>query len=261
AGGVALRSGGGLVGIAVPESLQLAVAQLVPCATTIPLAEDSQGRISRSAIGDILGAIGDNDSVVVGPGLGQSVELKNLMAVFVRENSKPTVIDADGLNNLENAWGEAPPYKEGAGELRLPDHYVLTPHPGELKRLWARWFRDEMPVERVEQAELFAQRVGGVMVLKGAGTVVSDGKRTYVNDTGNAGMATGGSGDVLAGCIGALLAMDPKVSGLDVFDAAVLGVWAHGRGGDLAVQKRSEIGLIASDLLDTLGIALTEAGS
>lgn len=269
AGNAALRSGAGLVRIAAPAGIQSAVVQLAPCATTVGLSEDSQGRISGSAIPDILAAIEENDSVVVGPGLSQSVELKQVIEALIRENTKPCVMDADGLNHLaglgptvilgtDNVESSGDPGGEAEAALRLPDHYVLTPHPGEMKRLWARWFRDEMPAERIEQAERFAQRTGGVMVLKGTGTVVTDGKRTYVNKTGNAGMATGGSGDVLAGCIGALLAMDAKVSGLDVFGAAVLGVWAHGRAGDLAAEKKSQIGLIATDLLERLGVALSE---
>ncbi|MCP4708466.1 MAG: NAD(P)H-hydrate dehydratase [Planctomycetes bacterium] len=242
AGNAALRSGAGLVRIAVPESIQLSVAQITPCATTIPLAEDENGRISREAIRDILGAIEDNDSVALGPGMGQSVELQEVMKEVVSKCQKPMVIDADGLNNLTGLVG---------GGLQLPENTVLTPHPGEMKRLWRAYFREELPEDRQEQAEKLAERAKAVVVLKGAETVVTDGARTYVNVTGNPGMATGGMGDVLTGIIGALLAN--QADKLSALNAAILGVYVHGRAGDQAAAVQGEVAMMASDLLDWLG--------
>jgi len=125
-----------------------------------------------------------------------------------------------------------------------------------MARLWARWFRRELPADRTEQAQRLAEKCGAVVVLKGAGTVVTDGKKTYLNETGNPGMATGGTGDVLSGCIGALLALGGKQKVFDAPSAAILSVWAHGQAGDLAAQQRGQTGLIASDLLDHLPPAL-----
>ena len=242
AGNAALRSGAGLVRVATPGSIQLSVAQITPCATSISLAEDEKGLISRAAVGEILGALDDNDSVALGPGMGQSVALQEVMKEVVGRCHKPMVIDADGLNNLVGLVG---------GGLQLPENTVLTPHPGEMKRLWRAYFREGLPVERVEQAEKLAERVGAVVVLKGAGTVVTDGARTYVNETGNPGMATGGMGDVLTGVIGALLANGADK--LSALNASILGVYVHGRAGDQAAAVQGEVALMASDLLDWLG--------
>jgi len=244
AGNAALRSGAGLVRVATPGSIQLSVAQITPCATTIMLVEDEKGKISRDAVKDILGAMEDNDSMALGPGMGQSVELQEVMKEVVGQCQKPMVIDADGLNNLAGLVG---------GGLQLPENTVLTPHPGEMKRLWRAYFREELPADRLEQAEKLAERAGAVVALKGAGTVVTDGKRTYVNDSGNPGMATGGMGDVLTGIIGALLAN--KADKLSALNAAILGVYVHGRAGDQAAAVQGEIAMMASDLLDWLGDA------
>ncbi|KPK75246.1 MAG: hypothetical protein AMJ79_11990 [Phycisphaerae bacterium SM23_30] len=240
----AFRSGAGLVRVAAPRSIQLSVAQLAPCATTIPLPEDEKGLISGDAINDILEALDDNDSLAMGCGMGQSVELQEVIKQVINNCPKPMVIDADGLNNLAAS---------GIGSLQLNDNTILTPHPGEIKRLWKGYFREDMPSDRVRQAEMLSQRSGAVVVLKGAGTVVTDGISTYVNETGNPGMATGGTGDVLTGCIGALLGR--QEGGLSALNAAILGVYVHGRAGDLAVAGLGETALMASDLIDWLGEA------
>jgi len=238
AGRAALRSGAGLVRIAVPASIQLTVAGLVPCATTIPLVEDAGGRISSRAIQEILTAIEDNDIIAIGPGLGQSNELQGLLEGVIRQGEKPVVLDADGLNNLAALWHE---------KIQMPAKTILTPHPGEMKRLWSAVLREPLPSERRQQAETLARKLQTVVVLKGAGTVITDGKRTYINTTGNPGMATGGTGDVLTGCIAGVLGQ-----GLAPFEAAVLGVYVHGRAGDLAAAERSEIALTAEDVIDFL---------
>ena len=238
AGRAALRSGAGLVRIAVPASIQLTVVGLVPCATTIPLAEDGDGRISSKAIPEILATIEDNDIVALGPGLGQSNELQGLLESILRQGEKPVVLDADGLNNLASLWHR---------KTQMPAKTILTPHPGEMKRLWAAILREPLPTNRQEQAEILARKLQAVLVLKGSGTVITDGKRTYINTTGNPGMATGGTGDVLTGCIAGVLGQ-----GLAPFEAAVLGVYVHGRAGDLAAAERSEIALTAEDVIDFL---------
>jgi ADP-dependent NAD(P)H-hydrate dehydratase len=246
AANAAFRSGAGLVRLAVPQQIQLATATLAPCATSIALADDENGNISRSALNEILKAIEDNDSVALGPGLAQSNELQGVVETIIRESTKPLVIDADGLNNLAAVLA-------GAGDpIKFPDKTVLTPHPGEMKRLWKACIREEMPRERTEQAEKLARRLGMVVALKGEGTVVTDGDQTYINETGNPGMATGGSGDVLTGMIAALLARQEGAGQLSALEAAILGVFVHGRAGDLAAAVMGEEALMASDLADWL---------
>jgi ADP-dependent NAD(P)H-hydrate dehydratase len=244
AGRAALRSGAGLVRIAVPASIQLTVASLVPCATTIPLTEDAGGRISSRAIPVILAALEENDIIAAGPGLGQSNELQGLLEGILRQGEKPVILDADGLNNLAALWHE---------KMQMPSKTILTPHPGEMKRLWSAILREPLPPDRQQQAQILARKLQTVLVLKGAGTVITDEKITYVNKTGNPGMATGGTGDVLTGCIAGILGQ-----GLAPFEAAVLGVYIHGRAGDLAAAERSEIALTAEDIIDFLPLAWRE---
>jgi NAD(P)H-hydrate epimerase len=243
AGLAALRSGAGLVTMAVPQSILAPAVVLNPCGIGFPLPEDSEGSISREAVQKLLDGIDSNDVSVVGCGLAQSSDLAAIIESILQTCEKPCVIDADGLNNLSSFANE---------DFKLQSNTILTPHPGEMNRLWNAWFREPLPAERKDQAAKLAERSGAVVVLKGAGTVVSDSQKVYVNQTGNPGMATAGSGDVLSGCIGALLGQ-----GLSPFDAAVLGVWAHGRAGDLAAEKSGQIGVIASDLPDHLGRILS----
>ena len=238
----ALRSGAGLVRVAIPETIQLTVAQLTPCATSIPLAEDEQGCLSHQALNDILNALEDNNVLALGPGLGQPNELAELVLAVVTQCDKPMVIDADGLNNLAAVGGKA---------LELGSSAVLTPHPGEMQRLWRACLREEIPAQRTAQAEKLAQYTGSVIVLKGANTVVTDGQSTYINETGNPGMASGGTGDVLTGIIAALLARQGN-GAMTTLEAAVLGVYIHGRAGDLAAAVMGQTSLIATDLLDWL---------
>jgi NAD(P)H-hydrate epimerase len=150
----------------------------------------------------------------------------------------PTVIDADGLNNL----ADFPNWPQLCGP-----NVVLTPHPGEMRRLTAGLSLSVDLNDRQEWSCALSQACRSVIVLKGHRTVVSDPDRVYVNRTGNPGMATGGTGDVLTGVIAALI-----VQGLTAFEAAVLGAHVHGLAGDIAADRRGQVGMIASDLLDTL---------
>jgi NAD(P)H-hydrate epimerase len=238
AGRAALRAGAGLVRVATPGSVLPIVASVEPSFTTIRLAEDSAGRISAKAISAILDAAGDNDVLAFGPGVGVSSELRRVLEALLKQEGLRLVIDADGLNNLAKM-------KNWTSRLRA--ELILTPHPGEMKRLWEGLFREEMPGERQEQAGRLSERTKSVVVLKGAGTVVSDGERVYVNKTGNPGMATAGSGDVLTGVIAALAGQ-----GLGNFEAAVLGVYVHGWAGDIAAQKFGQVSLMTTDIIDCL---------
>lgn len=249
AGLAALRSGAGLVRIAIAQAIQPTVAQLVPCATTLALPQDKTGRISRNALAELLHACEDNDSIVLGPGLNQSSDLIAIVESIIKQTSKPLLIDADGLNNLSSLASQG---------LQLNDMTVLTPHPGEMQRLWQAWFRETLPTNRQTQAEKLSRRSGAVVVLKGHATVVTDGNQTYINDTGNPGLATGGTGDVLSGCIGALLALGGKNKTLKPLNAAILGVWSHGKAADLATKKCGQLALIATDLPEIIGKVLSD---
>jgi NAD(P)H-hydrate epimerase len=174
------------------------------------------------------------DVMAIGPGLGQSGELVDLVRGLYRELETPLVVDADGLNALS------------ARPESLADHAgqrIMTPHPGEFARLIGTEIGDTES-ERTDAAGQFATDHRVVLVLKGAGTIVTDGCELFVNSTGNNGMATGGSGDVLTGLIAALVAQ--KMSPLA---AARLGVYVHGLAGDLAAAELTKTGMIASDLL------------
>jgi len=247
AANAALRSGAGLVRLGLPRRVQLAAAALAPCATSLPLPDDDEGRISAAALTALLAAAEENDAVAVGPGLGRSNELQGVvlkLAGLGGQGGKRVVIDADGLNNLAAATT--------GGEAGLSGETVLTPHPGEMARLWRAWFRAPLPQARQEQAEQLSRRCGAVVALKGAETVVTDGEQTYVNETGNPGMATAGAGDVLTGMIAALLARQEGVGRLSALEATILAVHVHGLAGDAAAAALGELSVTATDLIDYL---------
>jgi len=241
AGRAALRAGAGLVRVATPKSVLPIVASIEPSFTTIALPEDGAGRISAKAVNIILNAAADNDVLAFGPGIGVSQGLRSVLGVLLEQENLSLVIDADGLNNLSGI-------KDWPAGLKA--NLILTPHPGEMKRLWSGLFREKLPPARRQQAEQLAQRAGTIVVLKGEGTVVSDGRNVYVNSTGNPGMATAGSGDVLTGVITALTGQ-----GLSNFDAAVLGVYIHGLAGDIAADKIGQVSLMATDIIESLPAA------
>jgi ADP-dependent NAD(P)H-hydrate dehydratase len=237
-GRAALRAGAGLVRVATAKSALPIVAALEPCYTTLPLPEDAGGRVSAKAVNTILNAAEDNDVVAIGPGLGQSAGLRTVIEALIQQESLRLLIDGDGLNNLSKLPGWP---KKRKADL------VLTPHPGEMERLWSGLFREEMPQDRQQTATRVAQAAQSVVTLKGAGTVVGDGQRVYVNTTGNPGMGTAGAGDVLSGVVSALMGQ-----GLSSFDATVLSVYLHGLAGDLAADRLGQVSLIATDILDAL---------
>lgn len=244
-GRAALRAGAGLVRVATAKSALPIVASIEPSYTTIPLAEDSNGRIAANAINAILDAAGENDAMAFGPGVGVTGSLRLIVQTLIEQDRLRLVIDGDGLSNLSKLknW-----------PAKLKAEVTLTPHPGEMKRLWSGLFRQDMLADRQEQAVKLAQHSKTVIVLKGAGTVVTDGQKVYVNKTGNPGMATAGSGDVLTGVITALMGQ-----GLSNFDAAVLGVYVHGLAGDIAAKKLGQVSLIATDIIDSLGDAFVKS--
>jgi ADP-dependent NAD(P)H-hydrate dehydratase len=239
-GSATLRGGAGLVRVAVPAGILPIVAGANPCYLTAGLAEDEQGLLAEEAESDLLGLARANDVLAMGPGLGRSEGVTKLVLAVLAKTSVPLVLDADGLNALqqcpERLKGRAAPL-------------ILTPHPGEFARLLGTSVAN-VQGHRQELAVRFAAEHGLVLLLKGEGTVVTDGRRVYINTTGNPGMATGGTGDVLTGLIAALLGQK-----LEPFAAAQLGAHIHGLAGDLARDDLGEVCLIASDLLDYLPAA------
>jgi len=236
-GSAAMRGGAGLVRVAGPASIQPIVAAGNPCYTTIALREDTAGRLGVAAVPELLALADGNDVVAIGPGLGQSGGVTAGVLALLKQTSKPLVLDADGINAVK-------PHVDRLTSRGAP--LVLTPHPGEFARLVGT---DVATVQsnRQELAVRFAAQHQLVLVLKGAGTLVTDGHRLYENPTGNPGMATGGTGDVLTGLIAALLGQH-----LSPFDAAQIGVHWHGRAGDLAGNDLGEVCLNAADLLQYL---------
>ncbi len=234
----ALRSGAGLATVGCPRAVQPIVAGLSPCLMTLPLPDTAGGALSHAALAPALRFSSRCRAVVLGPGLGRDADTGEFVRSFVSSLESATVVDADGLNLLA---GRAEVLKSAPGS------FVLTPHPGEAGRLLGLPASAPIPKDRRKAVRDLVTLTGAVVVLKGHRTLVCDGDRLYENRTGNPGMATGGTGDVLAGVIAALLSQ-----GLEPFEAAVLGVFVQGRAGDLAAKAVGEVSLIASDLLDHL---------
>ena len=252
AGMAALRSGAGLVKLAVPASCLPTVASFEPSYMTVPLAEDSRGRLSGAAREQIGELVAEATSVAIGPGLGQSDALVDLVEWLFQTFPRPLVVDADALNALAKGnrfrGHVAQRVAAGAGPR------VLTPHPGEFRRLWggAADSREDQQL----QAFALAKQTETVIVLKGSRTFVTDGRLAYVNRTGNPGMATGGSGDVLTGITATLLAQQFEWRGGKALGAACLATYWHGLAGDQAAAELGEVSLIASDLLRFLPAAI-----
>ena len=243
AGMAALRGGAGLVRLAVPDMCVETVAGFEPSYMTVPLPCDADGRIIAAVDFLLNQDLEWATAVALGPGIGRSEELDRLVPSFYREIPRPLVVDADALNALASE-----------GIPALPEDApprILTPHPGELARLLGG--AKPLPEELGAIADAFAAEHRVTLILKGHQTRVTDGERVYINQTGNPGMGTGGSGDILTGVVTALLCQ-----GLSPWDAARLGVYVHGRAGDLAAAELGQIGMIASDLVRFLPRALRE---
>jgi|YelNatPaOPRAMG01_1025707.scaffolds.fasta_scaffold00118_45 NAD(P)H-hydrate epimerase len=234
----ALRAGSGLVYLGIPASLNPILEMKATEVITHPLPEAVPGATGLEAWEMLAPRLHNVDVLAVGPGLGTHPSTAELVRRIVEEVPLPLVLDADGLNNLQ-----------GQAELltRRRGPTVITPHPGELARLCGLQTR-QIVADRIEVARRFAQEWQVVLVLKGSPTVTAtpDG-RVLVNTTGNAGMATGGSGDVLTGVIASFLGQ-----GLGPVEAAWLGVYVHGLAGDVARERLGQMGMIAGDILRTL---------
>ncbi|MHC4605693.1 MAG: NAD(P)H-hydrate dehydratase [Planctomycetota bacterium] len=240
-GEAAYRGGAGLVYLCVPDAIVDSVAAHQICSVIRPQEDTPDGSLSGRAVPGLEIFAGQCDATALGPGLGQNSETVRAVHELVRKIPLPVVLDADGINAMA---GEVSLLRERQGAL------ILTPHPGELARLLDMSIR-RIQAARERVARSVASRLRCVMVLKGHETVVTNGLRTYVNQTGNPGMATGGSGDVLTGIIAAFLAQR-----MDPYDAAVLGVHIHGLAGDLAAEKYGLTSLMATDILEWLPHAI-----
>lgn len=243
----ALRGGAGLVHLAVPSEIAATVAAIEPSYLTLPLAEDEWGQLSIEAQLTLADVVPQQTAVAVGPGLGQSDDLRTLVRWLYATVERPMVVDADALNNLAQMPEALAVHPTVDG---TPVGRILTPHPGEFARLLGEDDIDAIQRHREELAVAFARQQGVVLLLKGRGTLITDGRRLAVNTTGNSGMATGGTGDVLTGLTAALLAQR-----LPPFEAAQLAAHLHGLAGDLAAEEFSQPGLIASDVARALGRA------
>ena len=246
AAGGALRAGAGLVTVATPEPCLAVVAAARPEAMTEPLPATAGGGLDEASLPALVALAGRRDVVVLGPGLGQDPGTRALVRAFVRACPVPLVVDADGLNALAAVRGEAAALEA----LRRNAATVLTPHPGEAARLVGRP-TSEVQRDRPAAAAALARDTGAIVVLKGERTIVAEPTgRAAVAGTGNPGMATGGTGDVLAGVVGSLLARHGALL------SATAAVVVHGRAGDLAARERGEEGLTAGDVVEALPAAI-----
>jgi NAD(P)H-hydrate epimerase len=233
----ALRSGAGLVEVACPEGVHEIVGAAVPEALVRPVAAGPEGGHAGAA-SDFAEPLGAADAIVVGPGMGKAAGTAKLIRELIAGAALPMVVDADGLNALGD---------DLAPVAAAPAPRILTPHPGEAGRLLGR-DAATVQADRPSAAHELADRSGAIVVLKGHRTLVAaPGRVTVVNPTGNAGMATGGTGDVLAGVTAALMGQ-----GTDPFRAACAGAWLHGAAGDLVADQLGERSLLAGDLADAL---------
>ena len=232
--GAALRCGAGLVKAAVPEEIFPILQIAVPQATCTNVSDR-----------EFLRSVSVHDAIGIGPGMGVSEKKYKLIEEILSLFDGPVVIDADGITNLCRFGKKT--------EILKGRENVLTPHPGECDRLLDALGLEPVSVMgRVAAAEAVSDRTGAVVLLKGADTVVTSGSgSTYINTTGNPGMATGGSGDVLTGVITALAA-----SGIAPLDAARAGAFVHGMAGDLAAGKLGQWGMTATDIRDQLPVTL-----
>lgn len=242
-----MRAGAGLVTLGIPRSLNTIMEIKLTEVMTCPLAETRYGTFSLKAKDEALKKINDADVALLGPGISSNKETQKLIRGLLVGIKRPMVLDADALNAIALDTDVL---------KNIRGRYVITPHPGEMARL-VKKDTAYIKKNRLIVAKKFANYYNAVVVLKGSNTVVADSgakKRLYVNKTGNPGMATAGSGDVLAGVIAGFLAQ-----GYGVFEAAKWAVYAHGLAGDLAVKEKGEAGLIASDILEKIPLAIESA--
>lgn len=234
----ALRTGAGLVYLGVPEAVYPILAAKLDEPVVFPLPGNGNGRFGRMAAGEIPEHLRDKDAVLVGPGIGRCYDTESVVDAVLRYAKCPIILDADGINVLEGHIDRL---------HRASAPVVLTPHEGEFRRLGG-----DLSQGRLAGAKALAEKTGAVIVLKGYRTIVAapDG-RIFVNSTGNPGMATGGSGDVLSGILACLLGQ-----GMEPAEAAAAAVWIHGKAGDAAAAQKGTRSMLPSDMIDALSTIL-----
>lgn len=240
----ALRSGAGLVTLAVPTTILETVAAHDPCYMTWPLPADDLGRIAADADIAIDVPLKNANAIALGPGLGQSDMLRHLVRKWYAEISAPMVVDADALNLLSEVEDG---FKLHGGPR------VLTPHPGEFRRM-ARIEKSTSREALEAKAIELASEWNVTIILKGHRSLITDGQNSFHNNTGNPGMATGGTGDVLTGVTAALLSQFGSP-----LDAARFAAQVQGFAGDLAAEKLGQVGMTAADVLNALPRAFRES--
>jgi len=238
----ALRTGAGLVSVATPNNIVPIVQSQIAEAMCVPSAESIEGTLGIVSEEELLKAAAGMSACAIGPGLSTHYETVQVVRNLVQRLTIPLVIDADGLNALVG-------FTDILKRTKAP--VIMTPHPGEMGRLLGISSAD-VQKDRITIASEFSEKHNVILVLKGAGTVVAcPDHEIFINSTGNPGMATGGTGDVLTGMIGGLLAQ-----GYSPTEAACLGVYLHGLAGDLATKERGEMGIIAGDLIEKIPYAI-----
>lgn len=228
----ALRTGAGLVYLGVPDCIYDIEATKLTEPVIIPL-DDQGGMLASSATEKIAAILPRMDAVLVGSGLGISDGTEKVVCDVLKNYAGTVVLDADGINLIKS-------HKDIL--RRRTGITIITPHEGEFIR-----FGGDLSEGRVEAAKSMAQDAGVIVVLKGHKTVITDGKDVYINETGNPGMATGGSGDVLAGVILSLVGQ-----GIEPLLASACGVWLHGAAGDICASQIGQYGMLPSDMVQVL---------
>ena len=228
----ALRSGAGLVYLGVPESIYAIEAVKLTEPVVFPL-PDEDGMLSAEAQKNVVAKLSNMDAVLIGPGLGTSEGTTSVTQCVLQHYNGPVVLDADGINVMKA-------HKDILRSRTGPT--ILTPHAGEFQR-----FTGTRISNRIADAEKLASKLGVIVLLKGHNTVITDGTTTYINQTGNPGMAVGGSGDILSGIIVSLLGQ-----GISPLEAAACGAWLHGAAGDICAGEIGQYGMLPSDMLSVL---------
>lgn len=228
----ALRTGAGLVYLGVPKSIYAIEAVKLTEPIVFPLPE-RDGMLCATSLQDVISRSCAMDALLIGPGLGRSEGTKEFIMGLLQTYSGPVVLDADGINGV---CAHMDIVRERRGCT------ILTPHAGEFRRIGG-----DLTTERVDAAMDFANKNGCILLLKGHTTVITDGRRCYVNPTGNPGMAVGGSGDILSGMIVSLLGQ-----GIAPLEAAACAAWLHGKAGDICAKEMGQYGMLPSDMLQVL---------
>ena len=236
----ALRVGAGLVYLAVPESIYAIEATKLTEPIIYPLPDD-KGKYAESAIEHVRELMQDKHVILIGPGMGQSNGTTAVTCTVLKEFQGTVILDADGINVMRN-------HMDILRDRTFPT--ILTPHDGEFARI-GRNISDN----RVESATAFAKELGVILLLKGYRTIITDGDSCYINTSGNPGMATGGSGDVLSGMIAGLVGQ-----GIAPIQAAACAAWLHGAAGDLCAKEIGQYGMLPSDMLNVLPRLLKQDG-